>query len=452
MIAGRSIREIAADLSAGRVSAMEVMEESLAAAERTNPTLKSFITIVTSEARAQALRSDERRRAHRALSLLDGVPYGAKDLFQTRGIRTTAGSKVLHDWVPNRSAAVIRQLDNAGATLVGKTNLHEFAYGATGENEWAGTAVNPHDTNRLAGGSSSGSAAAVAAGIFPFALGTDTGGSARVPAALCGIAGFKPSIGRISLEGAVPFCWSLDHAGILGRTADDLAIVAECLGVTSVEAIATSLPDRPLRVGIVPGWAEKSDASVRRGFDAARSLLVRSGATFTEVALPNPAEARTVSLTIQLAEALTYHGPNLRRAKDSFGPDIHSGLVLGQFLSAESYIQCKRLVVRYQREFHSYFEAVDILLTPACPVTAPIVGSACVQVGTDTMPIGNALTLYTSFFNLVGAPAIVLRTGVNDRGLRVGIQIISCLHDDARVLGVALLLERGGLGAVERPL
>jgi len=438
---GRSIRELAADLSAGNVSAATLMEQALAAAQRTQPTLRSFITIAADEARAQALRSDERRRAQRALGLLDGIPYGAKDLFETRGIRTTAGSKVLQDSVPERSAAVICQLDAAGAALVGKTNLHEFAYGATGENEWAGTVVNPHDNSRLAGGSSSGSAAAVAAGIVPFALGTDTGGSSRVPAALCGIAGFKPSIGRISLEGVIPFCWSLDHAGVLGRTADDLAIVAECLGVVSADKVASSLPARPLRVGIVPGWAESSDAPVRRGFDSARGILERSGATFTEVQLPDQSEARTVSLTLQLAEALTYHGPNLRRAAGSFGADIRSGFVLGQFLSAESYIQCKRLVTRYRRAFETCFEAADVLLTPACPIVAPVVGSTTAQVAEDTMPVGNALTLFTSFFNLVGAPAVVVRSGADDRGLPVGVQIIGRVRDDALVLATAQLLE-----------
>jgi aspartyl-tRNA(Asn)/glutamyl-tRNA(Gln) amidotransferase subunit A len=448
MIAGPSIRDLAADLSAGRVSAVELTEASLASAERTNRTLKSFITIASGEALAQALASDQRRRVNTARSLLDGVPYGAKDIFQTRGIRTTAGSRVLDDWVPDVSAAVIRKLDAAGAVLIGKTNLHEFAYGATGENEWAGTVANPHDVSRLAGGSSSGSAAAVAAGIVPYALGTDTGGSARVPAALCGIAGYKPSMGRISLDGVVPYCWSLDHVGILGRSAEDIAVVAECLDVVSADGIATALPSRPLRVGVLPGWAEKSASAVRQGFEAARAVLARSGATFIEVAVPDQAEARTVSLTIQLAEMLAYHGPNLRRRNGAFGADIRSGFVLGQFLSAESYIQCKRLVFQYQQMFRACFDAVDVLLTPGCPITAPPIGSVNVEVGTDTMPVGNALTLFTSFFNLVEAPAAVLRAGTDHQGLPVSVQIIGAAQADARVLAVALLLEGRGLGTL----
>lgn len=430
----------------GRKSAVQLTEASLAAAERLNPTLKCFITIAAAEALSQARQSDARRSSKMARGPLDGVPYGAKDLFQTRGIRTTAGSRVLSDWVPSTSASVITQLDGAGATLLGKTNLHEFAFGATGENAWAGTVMNPHDTNRLAGGSSSGSAAAVAAGIVPFALGTDTGGSVRVPAALCGIAAIKPTMGRISLQGAVPFCWSLDHAGILAKSVKDLAIVGKYLDLPSAEALEMSFSEKPLRVGVVRGWNEKSEPAIQRGFDAARSILARCGATFVDVDLPDQTEARAASLTIQLAEALAYHGPNLRRAYSSFGADVRSGLAHGQFLSAESYIQCKRLVVQYQGAFRCCLEAIDILVTPACPVTAPTAGSVNVRVGGAWMPVGNALTLFTSFFNLVGAPAVVLRAGADDRNLPVGIQIIGATYDDARVLAVGLLLEKEGLG------
>jgi aspartyl-tRNA(Asn)/glutamyl-tRNA(Gln) amidotransferase subunit A len=442
----RSIRSSAADLSGGRVSAVELAEQSIALAERSNLRLKSFITISNDHALNQARASDRRRSEKQARGLLDGIPYAAKDLFETRGIRTTAGSKVLRDFVPDVSAAVIQQLDAAGALLIGKTNLHEFAYGATGENSWTGTAANPHDVTRLAGGSSSGSAAAVAAGIVPFALGTDTGGSVRVPAALCGIAGYKPTQGLVSLEGVIPYCWSLDHAGVLGRTVDDLVVVAECLDVVPAGSVEGQRPLGRLKIGVVPSWAERSEPAVRRAFAAAQEVLADGGATFAEVELPDQAEARTVSLTIQLAETLTYHGPNLRRAGDLFGADIRSGMVLGQFLSAESYIQCKRLIVAYAQSLRAIFDAVDLLLTPACPIVAPTIGTVNVSVGGVEMPVGNALTLFTSFFNLVGAPAVVLPVGSDERGLPVGVQLVGRTEDDARVLAAALALERQGLG------
>ncbi|WP_159587755.1 amidase [Chelativorans xinjiangense] len=447
MSGGRSVESFAADLLAGRRSAVELTKASLAAAKRTQASLRSFITIAAEEALAQATESDLRRKVGGQLGPLDGMPYAAKDIFQTRGIRTTAGSRVLEDWIPDRSAVAIERLADAGAVLIGKTNLHEFAYGATGENAWSGTVANPHDETRLAGGSSGGSAAAVAVGVVPFALGTDTGGSARVPAALCGIAGYKPSMGRISLEGAIPYCWSLDHAGILGSTAGDLIAVAECLGAVGVGVVVAALPARPLRVGLVRGWAERSAPAVRQGFKTARDALAGMGAVLCDVDLPDLEEARTVSLTIQLAETLTYHGPNLRRPGAAFGDDIRAGLVLGQFLSAESYIQCKRLVARYLEAFRALFDDdVDILLTPACPVVAPPIGAVHVEVGGEKMPVGNALTLFTSFFNLVGAPAVVLRAGADPAGLPVGVQLVGDVGADALVLAAAHALEGQGLG------
>ncbi len=289
MIAARSIRDLAVDLASGRVSAVELAQASLAAAERTNPVLRSFITIAEREALAQARESDARRHANRTRGLLDGVPYAAKDLFQTTrhphhgGKQGVAGLGAGNIGRGHPAARRRRRHDDRQAP-----NLHEFAYGATGENHWAGTVANPHDATRLAGGSSSGSAAAVAAGIVPFALGTDTGGSVRVPAALCGIAGYKPSPGRISLEGVVPYCWSLDHAGILARSVEDVAVVAQCLDAVSTEAMAAALPSRPLTVGILLDWTRKSDPAVRAGLDAARALLARRGASFIEIELPDP--------------------------------------------------------------------------------------------------------------------------------------------------------------------
>lgn len=437
MAESKSIRTMAVALEGGSRSAVEIARECIAAAERTNPSLHSFITVTADHALTQARQADARRTAGRVLGPLDGVPYAAKDMFETSGIRTTCGSRVLETNVPDTSAAVIRKLDAAGASLIGKTNLHEFAYGATGENGWAGTVVNPHDETRLAGGSSSGSAAAVAVGIVPFALGTDTGGSVRVPAALCGITGYKPTFGLISLDGVIPYCWSLDHAGVLATCVGDVAMVAR-----HVAMIPTATPVKGLRVGLVQGWEHKCEASVRDAFLAAKSHLQRLGATFGVIHLPDQAEARTVSLTIQLAETLTYHGPNLARARDHFGVDIRSGMVLGQFLSAEAYIQCKRVLETYRRAFADRMKAFDVLLTPACPITAPKVGTVDITVAKQIMPIGNALTLFTSFFNLVGAPALVVPVASPSGGLPVAIQLVSSPGSDAELFEIALMLEK----------
>lgn len=437
MIKARSIKNIAAALESGSRSAIEIVGDCIAAAERTNPWLRSFITIAAEHALVQAEEADARRRAGHVLGILDGIPYAAKDMFETRGIRTTGGSRVLENNVPDTSAAAICMLDAAGAALIGKTNLHEFAYGATGENRWAGTVVNPHDETRLAGGSSSGSAAAVAAGIVPFALGTDTGGSVRVPAALCGIAGYKPTYGLISLDGVIPYCWSLDHAGVLATSIEDLELV--------VRQIAKLPPARrpgvSLRIALVEGYEQKCEATVRDAFLATKEHLKRSGAIFGMIELPDQSEARTVALLLQLAETVTYHSPNFAGGGDRYGADMRDGMTLGQLLSAETYIRCKRLVRAYKRAFAQTMQTFDLILTPACPITAPQVGTVEVDIAGQTIPTGNALTLFTSFFNLVGAPALVLPVALPSRGLPVAVQIVGAPGSDAQLFEIALMIE-----------
>ncbi|EJC80701.1 amidase, Asp-tRNAAsn/Glu-tRNAGln amidotransferase A subunit [Rhizobium leguminosarum bv. trifolii WSM2297] len=431
----RSIKQTAAEIQSGR-TVVDVVEDSLALAEGLNPEHHSFITIVRDAALSQAAKADARRLEGKQQGLLDGVPFAAKDMFETAGILTTGGSPVLEDNVPGRSALVVTRLEEAGAVLIGKANQHEFAYGATGENGWSGTTRNPFDTTRLAGGSSGGSAAAVAAGIVPYALGTDTGGSVRVPAALCGVVGFKPSFGRMSLQGVIPYCWSLDHAGIFANNVEDVALVFD--QTTSVGQAAVP---KNLKVGIVKGWAERSEATVRHAFLTAKTALEQMGASFTEIELPDQSEARTVSLTIQLAETLAYHGPNLARAGASFGKDMLSGMALGQFLSAECYIQCKRMLEVYNRAFSETMSTVDVLLTPGCPITAPKVGALHVEVGGDNLPVGNALTLFTSFFNLVGTPAIALPVSEETATLPVSVQLVGGRNRDYELLATAQAFE-----------
>jgi len=431
----KSIKQIAAEIQSGR-TVVRVVEESLALAEGLNPEHRSFITIVRDAALSQAAKADARRQRSKQHGLLDGVPFAAKDMFETAGIPTTGGSPVLKDNVPETSALVVARLEEAGSVLIGKANQHEFAYGATGENGWSGTTRNPLDTTRLAGGSSGGSAAAVAAGIVPYALGTDTGGSVRVPAALCGVVGFKPSFGRMSLQGVIPYCWSLDHAGIFANNVEDVAVV---FGQTT--SVGQAAVPKNFKVGIVKGWAERSDTPVRQAFSRAKFALEQMGASFTEIELPDQAEARTVSLTIQLAETLAYHGPNLARDGASFGKDMLSGMALGQFISAESYVQCKRMLEVYNRAFTKTMSNVDLLLTPGCPITAPKIGAVHVEVGGDSLPVGNALTLFTSFFNLVGAPAIALPVHEETSHLPVSVQLVGGRNRDFELLATANAFE-----------
>ncbi|MBC8727764.1 amidase [Paraburkholderia sp. UCT2] len=437
---GATVREIAAALSCGDATALQVVNNSVELAEGNNAWLKSLITVTSERGRLEAKAADERRRSGSRRGMLDGMPYAAKDAFETKGIRTTAGSKVLAEHVPRNDAALIRKLTDAGAALVGKANMHEFAYGATGENQFSGTTVNPWDERRLAGGSSGGSAAAVAAGIVPFALGTDTGGSVRVPAALCGVAGFKPTFGLLDSTGVIPFCWTLDHAGIIAGNADDVSVVADCLTDLDIFGGESSL--RSLRIGLPTAWTSLLEPSVRAGYERAIAALRASGATFHDVELPDRAESRTVSLTIQLAEALAYHSSLIASSGERYGADIRSGFVLGQQLSAESYVQCQRLLSAYRSSFKKLFKDIDAILTPTCPIVAPETGSTRIPIGEELFPVGNALTLFTSFFNLVGAPAIALPAGRDERGLPVSVQLIGAPNKDRDILELARHLER----------
>jgi aspartyl-tRNA(Asn)/glutamyl-tRNA(Gln) amidotransferase subunit A len=352
-------------------------------------------------------------------------------------------------------AAVIRRIDAAGGILIGKTNLHEFAYGATGVNPHFGTAPNPWDHERLAGGSSSGSAVAVAEGLASFALGTDTGGSVRIPAALCGIIGFKPTYGRISREGVVPYCWTLDHVGILALSVRDAAIILQVVaGYDSHDAgsVDVAVPDyladfeagvRGQRFGVPRQFFfDRADPQILDATQRAIHALRRRGADVIDIDMPDLAQSRTVSLLIQLPEALSYHRRYLPKKADLYGADLRAGLALAQFILAEHYVQAKRMVEIYRRAMDAIFEEIDFLVTPTCPIVAPEIdvnGGA----GDDDVEdaIGNTLARYTTFFNLTGHPAISLPSGLHNLGLPMGVQLVGRPFEEPDLLRVAHALE-----------
>jgi aspartyl-tRNA(Asn)/glutamyl-tRNA(Gln) amidotransferase subunit A len=425
-------------------------EASLARIEHYNAATKAFITVDAEGARAAA------RRAVEAVDggLLNGIPYTCKDLFQTKGLRTTGGSRVLADWLPDSDAAVIERLADAGAVLLGKANLHEFAYGATGENAIFGTPPNPWDPSRLAGGSSSGSAVAVAGGMAAFALGTDTGGSVRVPAALCGLVGFKPSYGRVSCHGVIPFSWSLDHVGILTRTVADCASVFDAVaGFDPRDAASADVAVTPatpgldggaggLRMGIPRSfYFDHVGAEIAAATEAGINLLAGLGAGRADVDLPDMTGVRTVSLLVQMPEALSYHSRYLRDRADLYGDDLRAGLALGQFILAEHHVRARRMIEVYRRHMEDVFRQVDVIITPATPLAAPEIGATTVDCGAGPEAAGNALTRLTTFFNMSGNPALVLPTGLNSAGLPMALQIIGRPFEEATVLRVARALE-----------
>jgi aspartyl-tRNA(Asn)/glutamyl-tRNA(Gln) amidotransferase subunit A len=444
--------ELADAVAAGRQSPVELTDALLARIERQNPAARAYITITAASARAAARRIAARPADSGPLA---GVPYAAKDLFETRGIATTGGSRLLEDWVPGQDAAAIERLAAAGAILVGKANLHELAHGATGENPRFGTPPNPWSPERLAGGSSSGSAAAVARGLASFALGSDTGGSIRVPAALCGVVGLKPTFGLVSRHGMIPYSWSLDHAGIIARDVADAALVLQVLAGHDPRDSASAERDPPdyraalagsvagLRIGVAERFfLEAADAEILAATRACLDDLAAAGARLVPVALPDLGKARTVSLLVQMPEVLSYHRRHLPEKLDLYGADLRDGLAFGQFILAEHYVRAQRMIEHYRRQMRTVFAGIDALVTPTCPATAPPIGAGRIVAGGLTQPIGNALTRFTSFFNLIGAPALSVPSGLASDGLPMGVQIVGRPFEDDTVLRIGLAVER----------
>ncbi|NIR28210.1 MAG: amidase [Gammaproteobacteria bacterium] len=459
-----AIFELADRIRSGRLSSADLTQAYLERIDRYDRHLKAFITVADDAAKHASRTADAALRQGRSCGPLHGIPYAVKDLFQTRGIVTTGGSRVLADWVPDTDAAAVERLTRGGAVLIGKTNLHEFAYGATGENPHFGTACNPYDPSRLAGGSSSGSAVAVAARLTTAALGTDTGGSVRVPAALCGIVGLKPTQGRISTRGVIPYCWSLDHVGILARTSLDAALILGTIAEydqqdpasadVPTEDYAETLGQgvRGLRLGVPRQfYFEHADSEILDAVDRALVHCERLGARIIEVKLPSMEHVRTVSLVIQMPEALSYHSRYLSDKADLYANDFRSGLAAGQFLLAEHYVRAKRMVEQYRRETDLVFGKADLVVTPTCPITAPALNDVLITSTGLEEPVGNALTRYTTFFNLTGHPAVTTPSGLHSNGLPMGVQVIGPHFQEATVLRVTHALEEAGLFSVPHP-
>jgi len=440
----------AAPLVRGReVSPVELTEACLDRIEAVEPRLNAFITVTAEEARRQARQAAEEVARGQYRGPLHGVPVALKDLFATAGVRTTAGSRILADNVPAADSDSAARLRGAGAVLLGKLNMHEFAYGATGVNPHYGPVLNPWDTSRITGGSSSGSGAAVASGECFAALGTDTGGSIRIPASLCGVVGLKPTFGRVSRRGVIPLSWALDHAGPLARCVEDAAIVLQAIaGHDPLDASSsdTPVPDytaglqdgvRGLRLGVPREFffdaaGTEVEAAVREAISALEGL----GAAVREVSLPLISEAPAAVTAIMLPEALAYHRRWMEERPDDYGEDVRYRLELGSTFLAVHYVQAQRfrevIVNRWRDEV---FAEVDLLAMPTTMVAAlPIEVSdlsATFQLIRNTNPL-----------NLLGVPAVSVPCGFTAGGLPIGLQLAGRWWDEATVLRAAYAYEQ----------
>ena len=445
-----TIAEAAARLRARQVSAVELARESLRRIRELQPILNAFITVTEDLAMQQAGIADEELARGIDRGPLHGIPYALKDLFVTRGIRTTAGSKIFAGYVPDYDCAAFEKLTEAGAVLMGKTGMHELAYGITNDNPHFGPVRNPHDPTRISGGSSGGSGAAVAAEMVFFALGTDTGGSIRIPAAYCGCVGLKPTFGRVSRFGVLPLAFSLDHVGPLARTVRDAAIVMNAIAgfdprddSSSRRPVPDYLPSanyslRGRRIGIPDNFfTERLAPSVESSY---RSVLRRAeslGAVLVPTRLPDPAGINSIGRMILLSEASALMHPYLHRRSD-FGADVLALLDQGSLISATDYINAQRLRKIYQKRWGRCLNDIDVILMPTTAIYPPLIGQEKVQLGEVEEDVRLASTRFVRPFNVSGLPAISVP--FVDSALPFGLQIIGSPFAEAILLSTATAL------------
>ena len=457
-----SIDDASRLLSRGEISPVELVEVSLARIERWSGPLNAFLTVLAAEARRQARIAERELRRGRAESPLHGIPISLKDNFATRGVRTTAGSKILANWVPGSDSGVARALADAGAILLGKTNMHEFAYGITGENPHYGSSRNPWAPERISGGSSGGSVVAVATGMGAASVGTDTGGSIRVPSALSGIVGLKPTHGLVSAAGVVPLAESFDHCGPLARSVTDACILLESIAGKYPAGTARprwrklrAIPPRKMRIGVPKDYFfDQLDPQVRHWVDVAAKKLGALGARLHEISLPRLAGEIEAATAAIVAEASHYHesqGYFPARAAE-YGADVRSHLEFGHQLLAVDYFRGLEPRRRIIEDFEAAFEKVDVILAPTTPITAPLVGETQVRVTGERETATRAeLLRLTRPANLTGMPAISIPCGFTREGLPVGLQLLGPRWGEAKLLAAAYAYEQATEWHKRRP-
>lgn len=457
-VTGLSLQEAAGLLRRKAVSPVELTQACLARIGRLNPALNAFITVTGEQALREARDAESEIQKGKWRGPLHGVPVALKDLFDTAGVRTTAGSGVFKDRVPQQDAEVVRRLRAAGAVLLGKLNMHEFAYGGTSVATYFGAVHNPWNLDRIAGGSSGGSGAAVAAGLCYGALGSDTGGSVRQPAAYCGIAGLKPTYGRVSTRGAVPLSWSLDHVGPMCRTVGDAALLLQGIAgydpqeITSVDA---PVPDytqalrakiSPLRLGVPRRmFFEQIDPEIAAAVNQAIEALRKLTAGVRDVELP---PYRT--LPVVAAEAWAYHAAYVTKTPELYQPSVRERVEAGKNITAEAYIAGRRELDRLRRAVREVFTAVDLLITPTTPIPPATIAESTEA---DVPPPGGVTFSLrnTQPFDIFGLPAISVPCGFTSSGMPIGLQITGPHWGEPAVLALAHAYEQATEWHARRP-
>jgi aspartyl-tRNA(Asn)/glutamyl-tRNA(Gln) amidotransferase subunit A len=449
-ITALTIADAARAFRARQLSPVELTNACLARIEALDGRLNSFVTLLAERALAEAKDAEVRHVSGRARGPLDGIPFAIKDLYETAGIRTTAGAKILADYIPQRDAACVSRLTEAGVVVLGKLNMHEWAYGGTTVVSYFGPCHNPWDLERITGGSSGGSAAALAASLCLGSLGSDTGGSIRMPASLCGIVGFKPTYGRVSKRGVIPLSGSLDHAGPMARTVEDAALILQAIAGLDPEDSTTSdrpVPDyaasltgevRGLRVGIPRQDAFAGvNEDVVLGIEEALRTIADLGAAVVDVAAPWLLEAVVTWPSIAGPEAAYYHQRNLDERPQDISEQVRSRLLAGRNVLGVEYLRGLDVQRRLKWEADALFADIDALVTPATPFTATRIEDEIAAIGRE-----GRIHRFTAPFNMTGQPAISVPCGFDPQGLPIGLQVIGRPWEEETVLRLAHAYEQ----------
>ena len=442
---------IAANIRAGRTTATATVQTALDRIARHNPALGAFTDVLADRALARAAAGPE--------GPLAGVPFAVKNLFDVAGLPTRAGSAINRTLPPaTADAPLVARLEAAGAILVGALNMGEYAYDFTGENSHDGPSRNPHDPTRMSGGSSGGSGAAVAGGLVPFALGSDTNGSIRVPASLCGIWGLKATYGRLPRHGTFPFVSALDHLGPLARCVTDLALAYDAMqGWDAADPVCAPCPADPamptldhgtagLRIAVAGGYFQRG--AFPNALAALHHVATALGAT-REVDLPGAARARAAAYVITATEGAALHLDRLRTHAAEFDPAVRDRLLAGALVPAVHVAQAQKIRRQFQADIAALFEDVDVILAPATPCSAPLLGQQSFELDGAVLPVRANLGVFTQPFSFIGLPVVAVP--VFGTGLPIGVQVVAAPWREDLALRVAYALERDDICAARQP-
>ncbi|WP_245590455.1 amidase [Aneurinibacillus terranovensis] len=437
------------------ISPVEVTRQLLERIELVDKKLNSYITLLHDEALEAARQAEKEIIKGNIRGPLHGIPIGLKDLIYTKGVRTTMGSEIFQNYIPDYDAAVVEKLIEAGAVIVGKLNTHQFAYGPTGDRSFFGPVRNPHDPTRITGGSSSGSGAAVAASLCYAALGTDTGGSIRIPSSCCGIVGMKPTFGRVSKYGVFPLGWTLDHVGPMTRTIRDNAIMLSVLSGHDERDPYSSSKDsedfsRYLQHGIkgsiigIPKsfYFDNLDEEVNTKVRQALETFRRLGARIRIVDIPNIEQVSWAHQITMKSEAYSIHEERLHTFPDQWDEEVKERLLSGKAIKASEYVNAQQIRYSSIQEFNKIFKEVEVIITPTIPILPTRISQREVNINGDLEPVRSTINRLTGPTNLIGIPSLSVPCGFSDSGLPIGLQLFGKPYDEANLYRFGYAFER----------